>query len=113
MLILLIRSHCKICPLTTMTISRVCTVGNCWQWANFTAGPNGQNQHFVGLRQNVCLYIHAVVLLRGLPSLECKNELFVGKKEEKAISQIKSDRLKQAFIISKLFPISNLYQFNI
>ena len=30
MLILLIRSHCKICPLPTMTILRVCTVGN-WE----------------------------------------------------------------------------------
>ena len=27
-LILLIRSHCKICPLPTITILRVCTVGN-------------------------------------------------------------------------------------
>ena len=56
-------------------------------------GPNGQNQHFGELRQKVCLYIHAVVLIRGMPSLEGKNKLFVGKKEEKAVSQIKSDRL--------------------
>ena len=42
-------------------------------------GPNGQNQHFAELRQKVCLYIHTVVLLRGLPSLEGKNELFVGR----------------------------------
>ena len=63
-----------------MAISHVCTVGNCWQWANLTMGPNGQNQHFAELKQKVCLYIHAVVLLRGLPSLECKNELFVEKR---------------------------------
>ena len=67
-LILLMRSHCKICQLPTITISRVCTVGICWQWANFTMGPNGQNQHFAELRKKVCLYIHAVVLLRGLLS---------------------------------------------
>ena len=87
------RSHCKICPLTSMTILRFCTVGNCWQRANFTMGPNGQNQHFAELRQNVCLYIHALVLLGGLLSLEGKNEFFCGKKEEKAISTIKSDIL--------------------
>ena len=34
-----------------MTISRVCTVGNCWQWANSTMGPNGQNHYFAELRQ--------------------------------------------------------------
>ena len=43
-------------------------------------GPNEQNQHFAEMRQKVCLYIHALVLLRGLPSLEAKNKLFVGKK---------------------------------
>ena len=42
-------------------------------------GPNEQNQHFVELRQKECLYIHALVLLRGLPSLEGKNKLFGGK----------------------------------
>ena len=76
-----------------MTILRVCTVGNYWKWANFTIGANEQSQHFAELRQKVCLYIHAVVVLRGLPSLEGKNDLFCGKREEKAVSQIKSDRL--------------------
>ena len=55
-------------------------------------GPNEQNQHFAELRQKVCLYIHAVGLLRGLPSLEGKNEFFAGKKG-KAVSPTKSDRL--------------------
>ena len=55
--------------------------------------PMRPNQHFAELRQKVCLYIHTVVLLRGLPSLEGKNKLFVGKKEEKAVSPTKSDRL--------------------
>ena len=54
---------------------------------HFTMGPNEQNQHFAELRQTVCLYIHAVVLLRGVPSLEGKNELFVGKKSKKRLSQ--------------------------
>ena len=50
-------------------------------------GPNGQNQHFAELRQKVCLYIHAVVLLRGLSSLDGKNELFVGKKRKKLLAK--------------------------
>ena len=85
MLILLIRSHCKICPLATMTILRVCTVGNRQnlQWDLL----NEQNQHFAELRQKVCLYIHAVVLLRGLPSLVGKNELFMGNKRKKRLAQ--------------------------
>ena len=37
-------------------------------------------------------YIHAVVLLRGLPSLVGIIENFCGEKEEKAFSQIKSDQ---------------------
>ena len=39
------------------------------------------------------IHMYAVVLLRGLPSLEGKNKLFVGEKEEKAVSPTKSDRL--------------------
>ena len=50
-------------------------------------GPNGQNQHFAELRQKISLYIHAVVLLRGLPSLEGKNKLFVGKKRKKLLAK--------------------------
>ena len=61
-------------------ISRVCIVGNCWQWANFTIGPNEQNQHFAELRQKVCSYKHVVLLLRCLPSLDSKLERFVTKK---------------------------------
>ena len=48
-------------------------------------GPYEQNQHFAELRQKVCLYIHAVVLLRGLPSLEGKNKLFEGKKRKERL----------------------------
>ena len=50
-------------------------------------GPFGQNEHFAQLSQKVCLYIHAVVLLRGLPSLECKDELFVGKTRKKLLAK--------------------------
>ena len=62
----------------------------CLNWANFTMGPNEQNQDFAELRQKVCLYIHAVMLLRGLPGLDGINELFVGKKRKKLLA--KSDR---------------------
>ena len=44
-------------------------------------GPNEQNQHFAELRQKICLYI------RGLPSLDGINELFVGKKEEELLAK--------------------------
>ena len=87
MLILVIRSHCKVCPLPTIPISRNCTVANCSQCSNFTMRPDEQNQHFVELRRRVCLYIHALVFLRVLPSLEGKNSIFLWEKEEKAVSQ--------------------------
>ena len=40
MLILSVRSHCKICPLPNSTNTRD---RHCWQWAKFTMGPNEQN----------------------------------------------------------------------
>ena len=57
-------------------------------------GPNEQNQHFAELRQKVCLYIHVVVLQRGLPSLNGKIACFVTKKMEKAVAKL--DRVRQA-----------------
>ena len=93
MLILLIKSHCKFYPLPTIANSTNTRDCHCCQWAIFAMGPNEQNQHFVELRQKVCLYIHTLVLLRGLSSLEGKNKLFVEKKEEKAVSPTKLDRL--------------------
>ena len=67
-----------------MTISRVCTVGNCWQWANSTMGPNGQNQHFAELRQKG-MFMHT----RGsAPKRSAKfgrqKRTFCGKKEQNA-----------------------------
>ena len=50
-------------------------------------GPYEQNQHFVELRRKVCLYIHVVVLQRGLPSLDGKLERFVTKKNGKSSCQ--------------------------
>ena len=67
-------------PIANNIISHVCIVGNCWQWANFKMGPNEQNQHFAKSRQKLCLYIHVLVLRRGLPSLDGKRERFVTKK---------------------------------
>ena len=79
MWILLIRSDCKNCPLPTMTISHVCTVGNCWYWANFTMGPIEQNQHFAELRLKICSYfIHTLVLLKMFVKFGCQ----ITKKEE-------------------------------
>ena len=57
-----------------MTISRVCTVGNGWQWTNSTMGTNEQNQHFAEFRRKVCLYIHALVFLRRLANVEGRKE---------------------------------------
>ena len=90
MLILLISSYCKMCTLPTLQ-SRMfvcCTQykharSYCWQWTHFTMGPNEQNQHFAELRQKNCLYIHIVVLLTCLPSLDGKLECFVTKKWQK------------------------------
>ena len=93
MLILLISSYCKMCTLLTLrsSVSRVFVCCEqykhgrlyCWQWTHFTMGPNEQNQHFAELRQDVCLYIHVVVLLTYLPSLDGKLERFVTKKWQK------------------------------
>ena len=87
MLILLISSYCKMCTLPTLRsrVSRVFVCCEqykharlyCWQWTHFTMGPNEQNQHFAELRQKICLYIHVVVLLTCLPSLNGKLERFV------------------------------------
>ena len=52
-------------------------------------GPSEQNQYFCGFETKSmfnCLYIHAVVLQRGLQSLEGKNERFVGKKRKKRLA---------------------------
>ena len=51
--------------------------------ASRTMGPNEQNQHFAELRQKFFLYIHIVVLLTYLPSLDGKLERFVTKKWQK------------------------------
>ena len=49
--------------LPTMTISCVCTLVNSRQWANFTMGPNEQNQQTKF--ETKSMFIHAVVLQRG------------------------------------------------
>ena len=48
-------------------------------------GPNEQNQHFAEFGQKVCLYIHILVLQRGLPSLDGKLECFVTKRWKKGL----------------------------
>ena len=49
--------------LPTMTILCVCTLVNSRQWANFTMGPNEQNQQTKF--ETKSMFIHAVVLQRG------------------------------------------------
>ena len=93
MLILLIRYHCKMCPLQTIR-SRVFVLfatdkhsrSYCRQWAHFTTGTNVQNRYFAVLRQNVSLYIHVVVLQSVLPSLDGKLDRFVTKKWKRRLS---------------------------
>ena len=95
MLVLLIRFHCKTCPLPTIQ-SRVFVLFAtdklarlyCRQCAHFTTGTNEQNQHFGVLRQKVSLYIHVEVLQSGLPSLDGKLERFVTKKWEKRLPNL-------------------------
>ena len=92
MLILLIRSYCKMCTLPTLRSRMfVCCEqykdarSYCWQWTHFTMEPNEQNQHFEELRQRLCLYIRVVVLLTSLPSLDGKLERFFTKKWKKRL----------------------------
>ena len=47
-------------------------------------GPNEQNQQTKFKTKS--MFKHAVVLQRSLPSLEGKNELFVGKKRKKRLA---------------------------
>ena len=91
MLILLIRSHCKMCVLPTIQ-SHVFVLfatdkharSSCRRCAHFTIGTNEQNQHFAELRQkSMFVHVHVVVLQRGLPSLNGKLERFVTKKWQK------------------------------
>ena len=60
---------------------------HCCQWANFTMGPNEQNQHFAELRQKVCLNIHAVVLLRGFVKFGRQKTIFLWEKRKKRLAQ--------------------------
>ena len=52
-------------------------------------GPNEQNQHFAELRKKVCLYIHVLVLQRGLSSSNVLSQ----KCAKKAVAKLESDRL--------------------
>ena len=57
----------------------------------FNGTYNKQNQTFEETSQNVCLYIHVVVLLRYWPSLDGKFKRFVTINGE-AVAKIESDR---------------------
>ena len=88
MLILLIRSHCKVCPLPTVQTREIVIVvnGQILQW-DLMSKINILQPMRDETKSMFILYIHAVVLLRGLPSLEGKNELFVGEKRKKRLAQ--------------------------
>ena len=109
MLILLIRSHCKICPVPTIR-SRVFVLfatdklarSYCRQCAHFTTGTNEQNQHFAVLRQKVSLYIHVVVLQSGLPSLDGKPERFVTKKWKKQLPNLSQTDYSCCYIFMRI-----------
>ena len=68
-------------------------------------GTNEQNQHFAELRQKVCLYIHIVVLLRGLPSLDGILEHFVTKKCKKQLPN--SSQTDYSRIQNSIHPLAN------
>ena len=52
-------------------------------------GHNEQNQYFAELRQKVCLYIHLVVLLTFLPSLDGKHKRFVTKNGKRLPTRVR------------------------
>ena len=90
MMILLISSYCKKGTLPTLRSRMfICCEqykharSYCRQWTHFTMGPNEQNQHFAELRQKITVYIHVVVFLTCLLSLDGKLERFVTKKWQK------------------------------
>ena len=59
----------------------------CWQWANFTMGPNEQSQHFSELRQT-SMFIHTRLRApKMFVKVGCKTRTFCNKKEEKKVSQ--------------------------
>ena len=72
MLIFFFRSHCKICYLSSDR-SRV-FVGN---GQILQKDLKMKINILAELRKRVCLYIHALVLFKYLPSLDVKQELFV------------------------------------
>ena len=71
LLILIIRSHCKICP---SPITQTREIALLAMGESYYGVYNEQNQVLAELRQKV------LVLERGLPSLDCKRTRFVTKK---------------------------------
>ena len=98
MLILLIRFHCKICPLPNNTISRVCILRN-RQTHCIVGNVHILQQELISKinilqcwDKKVSLYIHVVVLQSGLPSLDDKLERFVTKKWKKRLPNLSQTR---------------------
>ena len=71
-------------------------------------GPNEQNQHFAELRQINCLYIHVVVLLTCLPSLDGKLERFVTKRWQKGLPNLSQTDYSISICVHRLADVKRL-----
>ena len=100
MLILLIRSHCKMCVLPTIQ-SHVFVLfatdkharSSCRRCAHFTIGTNEQNQHFAELRQK-SMFVHTRSSApKRFAKFGLQTRTFCHKKVAKVIAKLESDRL--------------------
>ena len=105
MLILLIRSHCKMCVLPTIQ-SHVFVLfatdkharSSCRRCAHFTIGTNEQNQHFAELRQkNMFVHTRSSAPKR-FAKFGWQTRTFCLKKVAKVIAKLESDRLYHKYM---------------
>ena len=69
------------------TISRVCTVGNCWQRANLQFGPTEQI-NILRSCDKKSMFIHTRVSAPKIfAKFGCQRRIFCNRKEEKTVSQ--------------------------
>ena len=100
MLILLIRSHCKMCVLPTIQ-SHVFVLfatdkharSSCRRCAHFTIGTNEQNQNFAEFRQK-SMFVHTRSSApKRFAKFGWQTRTFCHKKVAKVIAKLESDRL--------------------
>ena len=75
----------------TMTISCVSTVVNSWQWASFTLGPNEQNQQTKNWDKKHVYTCGSAA--KRFAKFGRQKRTFCGKKEEKAVSQLREIKI--------------------